>query len=35
LNLILAMSLIGGCFTHPDLVTRSRTSIGAPQRGQV
>jgi hypothetical protein len=35
LNLIRAMSLIGGCFTQPDRDVRSRTSIGAPQRGQV
>ena len=29
------MSLIGGCSTQPDLETRSRTSTGAPQCGQV
>src|SRR5579859_6938430 len=31
LNLILAMSLIGGCGTQPDLVALSRISTGAPQ----
>src|ERR1022692_4969499 len=30
-----AMSRIGGCSAHPECDTRARTSIGAPQRGQV
>jgi hypothetical protein len=30
-----AMSRIGGCSAHPPRDTRARTSIGAPQRGQV
>jgi hypothetical protein len=34
-NLILAMSRIGGCSDQPELETRSRTSTGAPHRGQV
>jgi len=33
LKRILAMSLIGGCSAQPDLVTRTRTSVGAPQFG--
>jgi hypothetical protein len=35
LKWILAMSLIGGCSAHPDLVTLARTSVGAPQCGHV
>jgi len=35
LKRILAMSLIGGCSAQPDLLTRSRTSVGAPQLGHV
>jgi hypothetical protein len=35
LKRILAISLIGGCSAHPDLLTRTRTSVGAPQFGQV
>ena len=29
------MSLIGGCSTHPDLLTAERMSTGAPHSGQV
>ncbi len=35
LNRILAMSRMGGCSAQPDFVTRARTSVGAPQCGQV
>jgi hypothetical protein len=35
LKRILAMSLMGGCSAQPDLVTRTRTSVGAPQFGHV
>jgi hypothetical protein len=29
------MSLIGGCSTHPESLTTSRMSTGAPHSGQV
>ena len=35
LKRIRAMSRIGGCSAHPESDTRSRTSTGAPQCGQV
>jgi hypothetical protein len=35
LNRIRAMSRMGGCSTQPESDTRSRTSVGAPQFGQV
>ena len=34
-NLIRAMSLIGGCLTHPELLTRCRTSKAAPHAMQL
>ena len=34
-NWIRAMSRIGGCSSHPESLTRSRTSTGAPQCGQL
>ena len=35
LKRILAISRIGGCLIQPESDLRSRTSTGAPQRGQV
>jgi hypothetical protein len=35
LNRMRAMSRIGGCSIQPESDTRIRTSIGAPQCGQV